>query len=69
MIKLKKGDIVTYRSGETNYVNRVEKYNKFYDKELNHIECRRLAIVKVQRYVKVLCFYKLKTIWERGYIK
>ena len=62
MIKLKKGDLVTYRNGQTNYVNHVDKYNKFYDEQLNNKECRILAIVKVQRYVKFLCFYKLKTI-------
>ncbi len=69
-MKLQKGDLVTYRNGQTNYVNREDRYATYYDDELNNYGLgRTYSIVKVQRYVKFLCFYKLKTIWERGYIK
>lgn len=69
-MKLQKGDLVTYRNGQTNYVNREDRYATYYDDELNNYGLgRTYSIVKVQRYVKFLCFYKLKIIWERGYIK
>ncbi len=69
-MKLQKGDLVTYRNGQTNYVNREDRYATYYDDELNNYGLgRTYSIVKVQRYVKFLCFYRLKTIWERGYIK
>lgn len=70
MIKLKKGDLVTYRCGKTNYVNNVKKYKIYYDDKFNNCGLGRgYSIVKVQRYVKFLCFYRLKTIYERGWIK
>lgn len=70
MIKIKKGDIVTYRNGRVNHVNNETKYEIYYDENLNNEDLgRSYSIVKVQRYVKFLCLYRLKTIWERGWIK
>ena len=63
---LRVGDIVTYRSGRINYVNKPYKYNIWYNQHLHH---RKFGgsedIMKIQRYVKFLCFYRLKTIYER----
>ena len=65
---LRKGDIITYQNGRINYVNKPKNYyiwfdDNFYNKELD------VEIVKIQRYVKTLCFYRLKTIYERGKTK
>lgn len=63
---IRKGDIVTYRDGRINYVNKPFKYEKHYtdDFKNKNFGCN-WEIVKIQRYVKFLCFYKLKTIYER----
>ena len=65
-IDIKKGDIITYRSGRTNNVNKPEKYYEWYDINFTHIKWGKHSdIMKIQRYVKFLCFYRLKTIYER----
>ena len=60
---IKKGDIITYKNGKINYVNRIEKYYYWFDKDFKN---KRLDfdIVKIQRYVKFLCFYRLVTIYK-----
>lgn len=63
---IKKGDIVTYRDGRINYVNKPNHYKIYYTKDFKNKElgcC--FDIIKIQRYVKFLWFYKLKTIYER----
>ena len=63
---IRKGDIVTYRSGKTNNVNRVYKYSEWYKEDFTYKrKYRQLDIMKIQRYVKFLCFYRLKTIYKR----
>lgn len=65
-IDIQKGDIVTYRSGRVNNVNKPDKYLIFYNSDYKN---RKFGcdfdIMKVQRYVKLLYFYRLKTIYER----
>lgn len=64
---IKKGDIVTYRDGRINYVNRPNHYRAYYTKNFQNKELGcYFDIVKIQRYVKYLWFYKLKTIYERN---
>lgn len=63
---LRVGDIVTYRTGGINYVNKPNEYRQWYKKNLKHKKFGKWAdIMKIQRYVKFLCFYRLKTIYER----
>lgn len=63
---IKKGDIVTYRTGGINIVNKPNKYYEWYKKNFKHKKFGKWAdIVKIQRYVKFLCFYRLVTIYER----
>lgn len=64
-IDIQQGDIITYRKGGINYVNKPSKYREWFDKDLINKEWRDLKIVRIQRYVKCLWFYKLKTIYER----
>lgn len=62
---INRGDIVTYRSGRINHVNKPFKYKNWYTDDFKHKEFGSgYDIVKVQRYVKILCFYILKTIYE-----
>lgn len=63
--KLKKGDKVTYKDGRVNYVNKPWKYLLYFDKKLRN-EKLDDEIVKIERYVRFLCFYRLKTIYKRG---
>lgn len=64
--EIRKGDIVTYKSGRINYVNNPNNYKIFYDEDLENIGLgQRFKIMKIQRYVKFLCFYRLKTIYKR----
>lgn len=65
-VDIQKGDIVTYRSGRVNNVNKPDKYLEFYNSDYKNksFGCD-FDIMKVQRYVKLLCFYRLKTIYER----
>lgn len=63
---IQKGDIVTYKSGRINHVNKPYKYELYYTDDFeNHNLGTGYNIVKIQRYVKFLCFYKLKTIYRR----
>lgn len=64
--KIKKGDIITYRSGRVNNVNKPYKYSIWYNQNFTHKTLGSCEdIIKIQRYVKFLCFYRLKTIYER----
>ena len=63
---IKKGDIVTYRSGKINYVNRPNNYKIYYSNNLQNKELGcYFDIMRIDRYVKCLWFYRLKTIYER----
>ena len=65
--KLKKGDKVTYKDGRVNYVNKPWNYLFYFDKELKNEKLGEgFEIVKIERYVRFLCFYRLKTIYKRG---
>lgn len=63
--ELKCGDIVTYRNGRINYINRPGKYTNWFNKDFKSLESPLLDIVEVKRYVKILWLYKLKTIYKR----
>ena len=64
---IRKGDIITYQNGICKYVNKPYKYHQYFDDDFNNPTLGRgFNIVKIQRYVKGLCFYKLKTIYKRG---
>ena len=62
---IQKGDIVTYRCGKINIVNKPFKYELYYTDDFKNFGLgSNYEIVKIQRYVKFLCFYKLKTIYK-----
>lgn len=61
---LRKGDVITYQTGGINCVNKPYKYEIYFDEDFYNWKLD-LQIVKIQRYVKFLCFYRLKTIYER----
>ena len=63
---IRKGDIVTYRNGRTNNVNKPYKYQSWFNENFEHDFQDELDIMKIQRYVKFLCFYRLKTIYKRA---
>lgn len=63
--QIRKGDIITYDCGRVNFVNKPFKYQMYFDKNMYNSDLN-IRIVKIQRYVKILCFYKLKTIY-RGF--
>lgn len=63
--ELKRGDIVTYRNGRINYINRPSKYTNWFNEDFKSLESPLLDIVEVKRYVKILWLYKLKTIYKR----
>lgn len=63
--EIRRGDIIISRDGRTNYVNDRYNYIKYFDYDLKNNENPSLDIVRIQRYVKVLWFYKLKTIYVR----
>ena len=64
---IRKGDIITYRSGRINNVNNPYKYEYWYNEHFKHRTFGGSEdIMKIQRYVKFLCFYRLKTIYKRG---
>ena len=64
--KLKIGDKVTYKDGRVNYVNKPWKYLFYFDKELKNEKLGEgFEIVKIERYVRFLCFYRLKTIYKK----
>ena len=63
---IRKGDIVTYRNRRVNNVNKPERYWTYFDNDFKNINYGRgMEIMKIQRYVKFLCFYRLKTIYKR----
>lgn len=63
---IEKGDIVFYRNGKTNLVRRPKQYRKWYNDDFKHKEIpNNYDIMKIKRYVKFLCFYRLKTIYKR----
>ena len=62
---IRKGDVVTYSDGRINHVNRPDKYVIYFNQNLVNKDAG-LKIVKIQRYVKCLWFYRLKTIYKRG---
>ena len=64
---IKKGDIVTYRSGRVNIVNKPGQYHFWFNKDFKNREfgCG-FDIMRIDRYVKCLWFYRLKTIYERN---
>ena len=63
--QLEKGDIVTYRNGQVNRVNKPIKYKKYFDDDLTNKNNFNADIIKVQRFVKFLGLYRLKTIYKR----
>lgn len=64
---IRKGDIITYRSGRINYVNKPCNYWKYYNAYFQNSELgTNYDIMRIQRYVKFLWFYKLKTIYKRS---
>ena len=64
--QIKKGDIITYRSERINIVNKPYKYCIWYNPNFTHKTFGSSEdIMKIQRYEKFLCFYRLKTIFER----
>ena len=63
---IRKGDIVTYKSGRINYVNKVKNYHYYFNDDFKNPALNRgFTIMKIERYVKFLCFYRLKTIYKR----
>lgn len=64
---IKKGDIVVYRSGRVNHVNKPKQYARYYDDNFENWGLgREYGIIMILRYEKFLCFYKLKTIYEKA---
>ena len=64
---IRKGDIVTYKNGRVNNVNKPDKYHYWFNEDFkNPMLNRGFDIMKIERYVKCLCFYRLKTIYKRG---
>lgn len=59
-----KGDIVTYSNGYTKYINKPDRYERYFDDDYIN-PTYDLKIMKIQRFVKVLWFYKLRTIYRR----
>ena len=62
---IKRGDIVTYQNGRTNHVNKIREYKRHYNENLTNKTDPKLNIVKIERYVKCLFFYRKKTVYER----
>lgn len=62
---LKKGDIVYYRNKQNNNVNHPKRYKAWFTSELKNKADKGLDIMKIKRYVRFLCFYRLKTIYKR----
>ena len=66
IVDIRKGDIVTYRSGRINVVGKPKNYRFYFNEDFKNptLNCG-FDIMKIQRYVKFLCFYRLKTIYKR----
>lgn len=62
---IKRGDIITYQNGKKTYVNRPDKYRYYFNDDFYNIMANK-KINKIQRYVKCLWFYKLKTLYKRN---
>lgn len=63
---IKFGDIITYRSGRINNVNNPYRYQQHFNNNFeNTSKGIDFDIIKIQRYIKILGFYKLKTIYRR----
>lgn len=63
---IKFGDIVTYRSGRVNNVNNPYRYHQYFNENFENIsKGMDFDIMKIERYVKILGFYKLKKIYSR----
>lgn len=63
---IQKGDIITYRSERINNVNNPNKYHQYFNNNFENIsKGTDFDIMKIQRYVKIFVFYKLKTIYRR----
>lgn len=64
---IRKGDIVTYRNGRINNVNKPLNYHRYFNEDFRNITFGgNMDIITIQRYVKILSFYKLKTIYKRN---
>ena len=64
--ELQKGDLVIYRYGRTNFVNKPYKYEQWFNDDFKHIEYGKSSdIMEIKRYKKILGFYRLKTIYKR----
>ena len=64
--EMQRGDLVIYRNGKTNYVNKPHKYQQWYNGDFKHIEFGSGAdIMKVKRYVKGLFGYRQKNVYKR----
>lgn len=60
------GDVITYRNGIKNNVNKPYKYHQFYNNDFKNISLYSgFDIMKIQRYIKVLGLYVLKTVYKR----
>jgi len=62
---LMKGDIVFYRNGNINRVNKPKRYQQNYNDDMTSLHDLQLDIVKVQRFVGFLGLYRLSTIYRR----
>lgn len=62
---LMKGDIVFYRNGSINRVNKPMRYQQNYNDDMTSLHDPQLDIVKVQRFVGFLGLYRLSTIYRR----
>ena len=62
---IKKGDLITYRNGKTNNVNNPYNYMIYFNDNFKSNKNANFDIMKIQRYTKLIYFYKLKTIYKR----
>lgn len=62
---IQKGDIIYYCNGRINNVNKPHQYHRYFDNNFKNKEWWGFDIIKIQRYVKFLWFYRLKTIYRR----
>lgn len=63
---IQKGDLITYRCGRKNFVNKPFKYELYFNANLeNENYGSSMDIMIIQRYVKGIFGYKFKTIYFR----